>query len=66
LVNSVQSAFDIWGDADFSTTKSDTYPPPLLDRESWMGRCAGEKMPFAPWEDVDLADACPKDSPQWE
>ncbi|MFC7188347.1 hypothetical protein ACFQMK_16030, partial [Halorubrum yunnanense] len=27
-----------WGDVDFSTTRPDTYPPALLDRERWMGR----------------------------
>jgi len=56
-----------WGDADFTTTRPDTYPPALLDRERWMGR-AGEdgKLPFAPWGDTDPDDATPDDSPRWE
>jgi len=63
---STTPSFDDWSDADFSTTKSDTYPPTLLNCESWMGRRAGEKMPFAPWGDADPDDADPDDSPRWE
>ena len=53
-----------WGDVDFSTTRPDTYPPALLDRERWMGRKG--KLPFAPWGDTDPDDADPDDSPRWE
>jgi len=66
LVNGGRPAFGDWSDADFSTTNPDTYPPTLLARESWMGRRAGEKMPFAPWGDTDPDDADPEDSPRWE
>jgi hypothetical protein len=53
-----------WGDADFTTTDPDTYPPTLLDRERWMGRKG--KLPFAPWGDKEPDDADPDDSPRWE
>ena len=53
-----------WGDADFTTTRPDTYPPALLDRERWMGHI--EKKPFAPWGDADPDDAAADDSPRWE
>jgi len=53
-----------WADADFSTTRPDTYPPELLNRERWMGRKG--KLPFAPWGDTDPEDADPDDSPRWE
>ena len=46
-----------WGDADFSTTESDTYPPELLECKSWMGRLDDEKRPFSPWGDRDHPDA---------
>jgi hypothetical protein len=46
-----------WATADFQTITSDTYPPTQLEREQWMGRLAGEKMPFAPWGDQDHPEA---------
>jgi hypothetical protein len=48
-----------WGAIDFADTGADTYPPELLDVEQWMGRLAGEKMPFSPWADRDHPEAEP-------
>lgn len=48
-----------WVDADFANPEPDTYPPALLEREQWMGRKAGEKLPFAPWGDKDHPDGDP-------
>ncbi|NHX37988.1 MULTISPECIES: hypothetical protein [Halolamina] len=45
-----------WAEADFANPEPDTYPPALLEREKWMGRLAGEKLPFAPWGDADHPD----------
>jgi len=53
LINGGQPTFDVWGDADFSIVEPGTYPPELLNRESWMGQLAGEKLPFAPWGNAD-------------
>ncbi|WP_128906762.1 hypothetical protein [Halorubrum amylolyticum] len=56
-----------WSDADFSATRSDTYPPELLERTRWMGRAGDDgKLPFSPWGDADPVDADPDDSPRWE
>lgn len=48
---------DSWFDLDFSTTRSDSYPPALNERGQWMGRKAGEKLPFAPWGDKNHPEA---------
>lgn len=48
---------DGWGDVDFSTSRSDSYPPALVEREQWMGRLEGEKLPFSPWGDRDHPEA---------
>ena len=45
-----------WAEAGFANPEPDTYPPALLEREKWMGRKAGEKLPFAPWGDADHPD----------
>lgn len=50
---SPEPQFHTWGDVDFSSTESDTYPPELLGRERWMGRLEGTKTTFAPWADRD-------------
>ena len=55
-----------WGDAEFSTTEPDTYPPELLEREQWMGRLAGEKLPFSPWGDRDHPEAGPEEDARYK
>jgi len=50
---------DTWGAVDFSNTMPDSYPSALLDREQWMGRLAGEKLPFTPWGDKDYPESDP-------
>ena len=46
-----------WRNVDFAATTGNTYPPALLDREQWMGRLEGTKLPFSPWADRDHPDA---------
>jgi|APHM01.1.fsa_nt_gi hypothetical protein len=48
-----------WGSVDFSSTDSGVYPPAHLNREQWMGRLEGEKLPFSPWGDADAGDVDP-------
>nr|NHX41995.1 hypothetical protein [Haloarcula sp. R1-2] len=57
--NGDPATVDSWGGVDFSETAADTYPPELLDVEQWMGRLAGEKMPFSPWAERDHPEADP-------
>jgi DNA-binding transcriptional ArsR family regulator len=57
---------DEWGAADFATVDPDTYPPALLEREQWMGRLAGEKMPFSPWADRDHPEADPDNDARYK
>jgi hypothetical protein len=46
----MQSGYpQLWDGVDLGNVTPDTYPPTLHDREQWMGRLAGEKLPFAPW-----------------
>ena len=47
---------------DIATTGADIYAPELLEREQWMGRPEGKKLPFAPWADREHADATPGDA----
>jgi hypothetical protein len=49
----------LWNDVRLDKLMSNTFPETLHDREQWMGKLAGEKMPFAPWGDRDHSDAEP-------
>jgi hypothetical protein len=54
-----------WDAVYWSDTATDEYPPTLVEREQWMGRREGTKLPFSPWGDANAAvecrhNACPK------
>jgi hypothetical protein len=54
-----------WDGVDWSDTATDEYPPALVEREQWMGRREGTKLPFSPWGDANAPvecrhNACPK------
>ena len=55
-----------WGDADFLTPDSGVYPHPHHDVEQWMGRLAGEKMPFSPWASKDHPEAEPEEDARFK
>ena len=56
----------LWNGVDLGTVARDTYPPALHEREQWMGRLAGEKLPFAPWGPHDHPEADDDADPRYK
>lgn len=55
-----------WDELDYSATDADVYPDPHHEETQWMGRLAGEKMPFSPWADKDHPEADAEDDARYK